>query len=99
MLPKEAVELLGRAPLAARQQAQLVRIGNKLLLVSLTPTTATTLSEITDPTEVEHLIALCRRGQTGSASAAFRQALAQLANEPPEQALAAAARPGSRGAR
>ena len=33
-LPGEAFEVLGRAPLANRQQAHLLRCGNKLLLVS-----------------------------------------------------------------
>jgi flagellar biogenesis protein FliO len=81
-LPKEAVESLGRAPLTARQQMQLIRVGNKLLLVSLSPTGVEPLTEITDPTEVEHLLALCRRGQKGSSTEAFRQTLAQLAAEP-----------------
>ena len=49
LLPKEAVELLGRAPLAGRQQMQLVRVGNKLLLVALSPAGAETLTEITEP--------------------------------------------------
>src|SRR5262245_61834014 len=52
-LPKEAVELLGRAPLAGRQQMHLVRIGNKLLLVAISPVGMETLTEITDATEVE----------------------------------------------
>jgi len=99
LLPKDVVELLGRAPLATRQQMQLVRIGNKLLLVALSPVGVETLTEITDPTEVEHLIALCRRGQTGSSSAAFRQALTQLASEPAERGFVGASRTSSRGAR
>ncbi len=61
VLPSEAFEVLGRAPLAGRQQAHLLRCGNKLLLVSVTPTGAETLAEVTDPDEVERLTALCRR--------------------------------------
>ena len=36
-LPSEVVESLGRAPLAVRQQMQLIRLGNRLLLLSVTP--------------------------------------------------------------
>jgi len=99
LLPKEAVELLGRAPLSPRQQMQLVRVGNKLLLVVLSATDAQTLTEITEPTEVEHLTSLCRRGQSTSASAAFKQTLAQLDNEPATVGFVGAPRPTTRGAR
>src|SRR5262245_36600842 len=36
-LPKEAVETLGRAPFSSKQQLQLLRVGNKLLLVVHSP--------------------------------------------------------------
>jgi flagellar biogenesis protein FliO len=78
-LPKEAVELLGQAPLTVRQQMQLVRVGSKLLLLALSPAGAETLTEITEPAEVEHLLALCRKTQPGSASVTFQQTLSQLA--------------------
>ncbi|MCE5266924.1 MAG: flagellar biosynthetic protein FliO [Planctomycetaceae bacterium] len=58
-LPPEAFAVLGRAPLASRQQAQLVRCGNKLLLVCASATGVQTLTEITDPAEVERLVTLC----------------------------------------
>jgi flagellar biogenesis protein FliO len=98
-LPKEAIELLGRSPLTARQQMQLLRVGNKLLLVAVSPIGAETLTEISDATEVEHLLALCRRDQPGSSTAAFRQALAQLGNEPAERTFVSATRPQPRGGR
>jgi flagellar biogenesis protein FliO len=98
-LPTEAVELLGRSPLSARQQMQLVRVGNKLLLVALSATDVQTLTEISEPTEVEHLTGLCRRGQAGSASAVFRQTLAQLGSEPATAGFVGTPRPGTRGAR
>jgi flagellar biogenesis protein FliO len=82
LVPKEAIELLGRAPLSGRQQAHLLRVGSKLLLVAVSPTGAQTLGEITDAAEVEHLTALCRRTQPGTSSAAFRQVLNQFASEP-----------------
>jgi flagellar biogenesis protein FliO len=99
ILPKEAVELLGRTSLAARQQAHLVRIGNKLLLVAISPGGAETLTEITEPTEVEHLTALCRRGQPTSSTVAFRQALSELASEPAQSGFVGVSRSNLRGAR
>jgi len=85
-LPKEAVELLGRAPLSGRQTMQLIRVGNRLLLVALSASGAETLTEITDPVEVEHLAGLCRGGRSDSASASFNRVLSQLATEPAAQA-------------
>jgi flagellar biosynthetic protein FliO len=81
-LPKEAVEVLGRLPLAGRQQMHLVRVGGKLLLVSVSPTGAETLTEITDPAEVERLAGLCQMSQPGSISATFRQVLSQFEKDP-----------------
>jgi flagellar protein FliO/FliZ len=99
ILPKEAVELLGRTSLATRQQAHLVRIGNKLLLVAISPAGAETLTEITEPTEVEHLTALCHRSKPTSSTLAFRQALTELANEPAPAGFVGVSRTNSRGAR
>jgi flagellar biogenesis protein FliO len=99
ILPKEAVELLGRTSLAARQQAHLVRVGNKLLLVAISPVGAETLTEITEPAEVEHLTALCRRGKPSSSTLAFRQALTELAKEPAPAGFVGVSRPEARGAR
>lgn len=85
-LPDEVVEVLGRAPLANRQQVHLLRCGNKLLLVCVTPNGTETLTEITDPTEVDRLAALCRQNNVGSSTANFRQVFQQLSwsNEPSE---------------
>ena len=66
MLPAEVFETLGRAPLANRQQAVMLRFGNKLLLVAFSATEARTLAEITDGTEVDRLTGLCRRRKGGS---------------------------------
>jgi len=86
-LPKEALEVLGRAPLTGRQQLQLVRVGSKLVLLAVSPGGAEPLTEISDPTEVEHLLALCQRGQSASATAAFREALQQLSVEPAQRSF------------
>ena len=78
LLPGEVLEVLGRAPLAQRQQVSLVRCGKKLLLISTTPTGAETLTEITDPLEVDRLAGICRQGHPGSATTAFRQVFQQM---------------------
>ncbi len=82
-LPKEAVAVLGRIPLAGRNFAQLIQIGNKLVLVSITPDgVATPITEVTDPTEVDRLLGICMRENKHSTTAEFQQVLQQLANEP-----------------
>ena len=80
-LPGEVVEVLGRAPLAGRQQVHLIRCGSKLILVSVTPEGAETLTEITDAEEVDRLAGLCRETHPGSASSAFRHVFGQLAGQ------------------
>jgi len=80
-LPEEAVSVLGRVPLAARQFAELIRVGNKLVLVSVTPHGAEPLTEITDPAEIDRLVGLCRQGQKGSSTAEFDQIFRKLADE------------------
>ena len=73
MLPREVVEVLGRAPLAGRQQLHLLRLGNKLLLVSMSQTSVETLAEITDPLEVDRLTGLCYQTHPQGSTASFRQ--------------------------
>jgi flagellar biogenesis protein FliO len=82
LLPREAVEVLGRAPLAGRHQVHLIRLGSKLVLISVTPAGAEALSEVTDADEVQRLIAVCRQGQPASATSVFRQALERFGSEP-----------------
>jgi flagellar biogenesis protein FliO len=72
-LPSDVFEILGRAPLAGRQQVHLLRCGNKLLLVSVTPTGAETLTEITEAAEVERLTDLCRKHSSKGATETFRR--------------------------
>jgi flagellar biogenesis protein FliO len=81
LLPSEVVEVLGRAPLAGRQQMQLIRCGNKLLLVCLSVGCAETLTEITEPAEVDRLAGLCRESHPHSATAAFRHVFQQFGRE------------------
>lgn len=81
-LPGEVMESLGRAPLVGRQQAQLLRIGKKLVLVSITAGGVEPITEITDPMEVDRLSALCQQTRPGSITDSFRNVLSQYASEP-----------------
>lgn len=81
-LPVEVVEVLGRVSLAPRQPAHLLRIGQKLLLVSISAAGTRTLTEITDPAEVDRLAGLCRQAHPQSSTAAFRQVLQHFARQP-----------------
>lgn len=78
LLSSDVVQVLGRAPLAGRQQMHLVRIGAKLLLVSVTPSGAETLTEVTDPQEVDRLAALCQQNQPGGITQSFRSLIEQM---------------------
>jgi flagellar biogenesis protein FliO len=80
LLSSDVVELLGRSPLAGRQQMHVIRFGNRLLLVAVSTDGAETLAEITDPAEVDRLAGLCQQTQANSATQAFRQIFGQLAD-------------------
>ena len=94
-LPKEAVELLGRTPVGGQHALQLVRVGNRLLLIALSPQGAATLTEIIDPHEVERLTALCQGQRPGSASHTFAQTVAQLEREPTGRSFVDQRRPAA----
>lgn len=74
-LPKQVVQVLGRTALAPRQQLVLVRFGPKLILVSNLQGEVRTISEITDPLEVDRVAGLCESAQSGSISDSFRTVL------------------------
>lgn len=82
MLPAEVVSVLGRVPLAGRQFAELLRVGNKLVLVALMPTGAETLTEVTDPVEVDRLAGLCQQHEPHSTTLAFEDVFKQLSDAP-----------------
>lgn len=81
-LPEAVLEVLGRSTLFGRQQLYLLRLGNKLLLLSVTAAGTETLAEITDGTEIDRIVGLCRQNQPGSVAASFRQVLTQLSHAP-----------------
>lgn len=82
MLPTEAFSVLGRSPLTAQSYAQLLRLGNKLVLVAVGADGAQTLAEVTDPLEVDRIAGLCAKAAPHGPSAEFQQVLAQLSREP-----------------
>ena len=77
-LPNDVVQVMGRTPMAPRQQMYVVRFGSKLLLISHQPGQTQTLGEITDVDEVQRLAGLCEANQPGSISNSFRDVLKQV---------------------
>ncbi len=82
VLPQEVAEVLGKVILSNRRTAQLLKLGNKLLLVSVTPDGAETLAEITDPEEVQQILLLSDQAQGRGSNAEFEKVFQQLANGP-----------------
>lgn len=80
-LPTEAVDLLGTTTLPGRQQLQLLRVGRKLVLLSIHSHEVRCVTEVTDPVEVDHLCQLCQQSRPGSVSHTFREVLTQMGNE------------------
>ena len=81
-LPEDALECLGRSSLGPRLEVHLLRIGNKLLLVGSSANSHQTLTEITDPDEVERIVAACGTERGASVAASMQRALAQLDGQP-----------------
>jgi len=95
-LDSDVVQVLGRAPLSGKQMMHLVRLGPKLLLVSVSAQGAETLAEVSDPVEVERLMALCQQNSGGSVSESFRDVLTQFEHEPVQGFLDNPATQGAR---
>jgi len=80
-LPKEAIEVLGRRSLDPRTTLHLVKVGQRLLVLGVGPDGVRTLSELTDPVEVEALAGTCRsptatEGRGAAFALSLREALA-----------------------
>jgi flagellar biogenesis protein FliO len=78
VLPREAVEVLGRAPLFGREQVYLIRCANKVVLVAASAGKLETLTEVTDPAEVDRLSGIGQQSHPHSATASFRQVFEQF---------------------
>ncbi len=59
---RDMLDVLARATVSPRHQLLLVRLGRRLVLVGQSPTSLTTLSEVTDPDEVAALIEAASTG-------------------------------------
>ena len=80
-LPKEAFECLGRYFLTQKHQLQVLRLGNRIVLVSVMPDGISTLAEITDPDETVAFLRLCRRLDNNSTTEIFRRTVASMSEE------------------
>jgi flagellar protein FliO/FliZ len=81
LLSSDVAQVLGRVPLAAKQFAELVHVGNKLVLLSVTAAGAELLTEITDPVEVDRLLGICKQTDSRSSTTEFDEMFRQLAEE------------------
>ncbi|MDR3232688.1 MAG: flagellar biosynthetic protein FliO [Planctomycetaceae bacterium] len=86
-LPKEAFENLGRTYITAKQQLQLFRLGNRLILVAVTPDGVSPVSEVTDSDEVLSLLGMCRRLDTNSATDLFQKTVARITDDEINQSI------------
>lgn len=80
-LPKEAFECLGRYFLTQKHQLQVLRLGNRIVLVSVMPDGVSALAEIADPDEAVSFLGLCRRLDTDSATEVFRRTVARMSED------------------
>ena len=63
ILPSEVLKVLGRVSLNNRHYVQLLRLGDRLLLIAVSASGSQTLTEITEPEEVERLSSACSNQQ------------------------------------
>jgi len=71
ILSNNVFTVLGTSAIDVRNKATLVKCGNRVLLLAMTPGGVSTLAEYTDPSEVNDLLA----STSGDAKAAFSHAL------------------------
>ncbi len=74
---KEAVDFLGSYPIDPRNRVCLLRVGVRVIVAAQTSSGMQPLSEITDPEEVQHLIAACK----GSSGEDFAKTLESMQKE------------------
>ncbi len=77
-VPDEVIQVLGQVPLDQRRRLQLVRLGSKILLLSVTTSSVETVGEIDDPVEVEHVISIMQRGRAVEDFQNFRRITNQI---------------------
>jgi flagellar biogenesis protein FliO len=84
-LPKEVFENLGRTQLTQKIQLNLLRLGNRLILVSITADGVQALTEVTDTDEVVPLLGMCRQLDKNSSTEVFRKTLAKFSTDESER--------------
>ena len=72
-LPPEIIQVLGHKALDYRHQIHLVRFGSRMLVLGTSQDGMRTLSEITDPVEIDYLAGLCKASEPASVAGTFRQ--------------------------
>jgi len=72
-LPSDVVQVLGRKALDYRHTIHLVRFGSRMLMLGVSQEGMTTLSEITDPVEIDYLAGLCKPSEPASVAQSFSQ--------------------------
>jgi flagellar biogenesis protein FliO len=92
-LPAEVVQVLGRKSLDYRHTIHLVRFGSRMLMLGTSQEGMRTLSEITDPVEIDYLAGLCRPSEPASVAGTFSQLFQRFQNPEPAPA-ASVSEPG-----
>lgn len=82
-LPNEAVESLGQRVLSRGVAVHLVRCGSRMLVLGVGPDGVRTLSEITDPVEVDLLAGACRRRDETANGQSFAQMFTRTTSASP----------------
>jgi flagellar biogenesis protein FliO len=77
-LPTDVIQVYGRAPLTAKQQLLLVRVGERLLILLESGQGISRLAEITDPAEVSRLSERFRQEPAPGRTALAREFLSQI---------------------
>lgn len=74
-LPKDVFQVLGTSRVAGRHPLFLLRLGHKLVLVHAGSGEVQTITEVTDPAEVDRLCGSCEENQPNSLTQSFKQVL------------------------
>ena len=85
-LPAEAIDVLGKRHLDARQSIHFVRLGSRILVLGSSAEGLRTLAEVTDPVEVDYLAGLCQQNNSGgNAAQSFRSLFSKHSSEKQKQ--------------
>jgi len=90
------VKVVGRATVGTRQHLLLVKVGGRFVLVGVTATTMTPLTEITDPEEARALMEALAEQSGGKIASSFKSAMSKADSEmapPPDGTPGDAGRP------